>query len=113
MAAQVAVIPRAEQLRDRDGKAVADADDEAQDQVVDGSGGADRRQRADAAEAADNDGIGQRVELLEQVAQHERQGEKQDHFQRAAAGKVFCHSALFPQYSSMLSISLIKAAPSL
>ena len=29
MAAQVAVIPRAEQLRDRDGKAVADADDEA------------------------------------------------------------------------------------
>ena len=47
MAAQVAVIPCAEQLSDGDGKTIADANDEAQDQVVDGAGGADRRQRTD------------------------------------------------------------------
>ena len=100
MAAQVAVIPCAEQLSDGDGKTIADANDEAQDQVVDGAGGADRRQRTDAAETAYDDGICQRVKLLEQIAQHKRQGEEQDHFQRIAAGKVFCHNAFI---SSILS----------
>ena len=100
MAAQVAVIPCAEQLSDGDGKTIADANDEAQDQVVDGAGGADRRQRTDAAETAYDDGICQRVKLLEQIAQHKRQGEEQDHFQRAAAGKVFCHSAFIPSILS-------------
>ena len=45
--------------------------------------------RTDAAETAYDDGICQRVKLLEQIAQHKRHGEEQDHFQRAAAGKVF------------------------
>jgi hypothetical protein len=51
-------------------------------------------------EPAYDDGICQRVKLLEQIAQHKRQGEEQDHFQRIAAGKVFCHNAFI---SSILS----------
>ena len=77
MAAQITVIPRAEQLRDWDHKAVADANDKAENQIVDRPGRADRGQRTDTAEPAHDDGIRQRIELLEQVAQHQRQAEQE------------------------------------
>ena len=96
MAAQITVIPRAEQLRDWDCKAVADADDETQNQIVDRAGSADRGQRTDTAEAADDDGVRQRIELLEQVAQHQRQAEQENNFERTAARKVFCHDFSYP-----------------
>ena len=81
MAAQITVIPRAEQLRDWDRKAVADANDKAENQIVDRPGRADR---------------GQRIELLEQVAQHQRQAEQENNFERTAARKVFCHVFPYP-----------------
>ena len=96
MAAQVLIVPRAEQLCYRNRKAVADADDEAQNQIVDRAGSADRGQRTDTAEPAHDDGIRQRIELLEQVAQHQRQGEQENNFERAAARKVFCHDFPYP-----------------
>ena len=96
MAAQITVIPRAEQLRDWDRKAVADANDKAEDQIVDRPGRADRGQRTDTAEPAHDDGIRQRIELLEQVAQHQRQAEQENNFERTAARKVFCHGFPYP-----------------
>ena len=98
MAAQVAVIPCAEQLSDGDGKTIADANDEAQDQVVDGAGGANRRQRTDAAETAYDDGICQRVKLLEQIT-----------FSGLPPVRSFVIVRLFPLYSlfsKMRSLSL-------
>ena len=99
MAAQITVIPRAEQLRDRDRKAVADANDKAEDQIVDRPGRADRGQRTDTAEAADNDSVRQRIELLEQVAQHQRQRKHQNNFERTAAREVFRHNFPLPYYT--------------
>ena len=96
MAAQITVIPRTEQLRDWDCKAVADANDKAEDQIVDRPGRADRGQRTDTAEPAHDDGIRQRIELLEQVAQHQRQAEQENNFERTAARKVFCHDFSYP-----------------
>ena len=96
MAAQITVIPRAEQLCNGNCKAVADADDETQNQIVDRAGSADRGQRTDTAEPAHDDGIRQRIELLEQVAQHQRQGEQENNFERTAARKVFCHDFPYP-----------------
>ena len=96
MAAQITVIPRAEQLRDRDRKAVADANDKAEDQIVDRPGRADRGQRTDTAEAADDDGVRQRIELLEEVAQHQRQRKHQNNFERTAAREVFRHDFPYP-----------------
>ena len=96
MAAQVFIVPRTEQLRNGDGKAVAYADDKAQNQIVDRAGRTDRCQRTDAAEPTDDDGIRQCVELLEQVAQHQRQGEQENNFERTAARKVFCHDFPYP-----------------
>ena len=96
MAAQITVIPRAEQLCNGNRKAVADADDKAEDQIVDRPGRADRGQRTDTAEAANDDGVRQRIELLEQVAQHQRQAEQENNFERTAARKVFCHDFSYP-----------------
>ena len=42
MAAQILIVPRAEQLCNGNRKAVADADDETQNQIVDRAGSADR-----------------------------------------------------------------------
>ena len=96
MAAQILIVPRAEQLCNGNCKAVADADDETQNQIVDRAGSADRGQRTDTAEPAHDDGIRQRIELLEQVAQHQRQGEQENNFERTAARKVFCHDFPYP-----------------
>ena len=96
MAAQIFIVPRAEQLCNGNRKAVADADDETQNQIVDRAGSADRGQRTDTAEPAHDDGIRQRIELLEQVAQHQRQAEQENNFERTAARKVFCHDFPYP-----------------
>ena len=107
MAAQITVIPRAEQLRDRDRKAVAHTDDKAEDQIVDRPGRADRGQCTDAAEAADNDSVRQRIELLEQIAQHQRQRKHQNNFERTAAREVFRHNFPLPQlYTCKISCGL-------
>ena len=74
MAAQVAVIMGTKQLCDGDSKAVAHANNKTQDQIVDRAGSANCRQRIDTDKTAHNDGICQAVKLLEQVAQHQRQG---------------------------------------
>lgn len=91
MTAQVFIVPRTEQLRNGDGKAVAYADDKAQNQIVDRAGRTDRCQRTDAAEPTDDDGIRQCVELLEQVAQHQREREHKNNFERTAAREVLGH----------------------
>ena len=85
MAAQVAVIMGTKQLCDGDSKAVAHANNKTQDQIVDRAGSANCRQRIDTDKTAHNDGICQAVKLLEQVAQHQRQGEQQDDFERISA----------------------------
>ena len=98
VAAQVLVVPRTEQLCNGNGKAVADTANEAQNQIVDRAGCADRGQRADAAEPADNNCIGQRIELLEQVAQHQRQCEQKYNLEGIFACEILCHEFSYPIY---------------
>ena len=104
VAPHLAVVLRAEGPRDGDGEAAGDAVDEAQHQIVQAAHAAHRRQRIHANKAADNDGIGQVVKLLEQAAQHQRHRKGKDQLERAALCHVFCHTKPLPGRS--LNISL-------
>ena len=62
------VVSRSEHLGDRNGVAAADAHAEAKDHEVDRAGGAHACQGVFAQQPADDDGVDQVVELLEQEA---------------------------------------------
>ena len=87
----IAVVFRAEKLCNGNGKPVAHADHKAQDHIIDRAGGAHRRQRVHADETPDNNGVGQAVKLLEQVAQYQRKGKPQNHLEWMPSGQILCH----------------------
>ena len=71
-------VPRAEVLRDDDARAGRECNESIDEQVGDtGRRAADRGERGLAERAADDDGVGGVVELLEQRAEHDRQREEQ------------------------------------
>ena len=85
---QSVLILCAKGLCRRDAKAHAGTLHKAQNEKVEGVGGAHRAQRIGAQTPPDDDGVRKAVQLLEQGAQHQRQGEPQDLEQRLAHGKV-------------------------
>ena len=85
---QPVLILCAKGLCRRDAKAHAGSLYKAQNKKVEGVGGTHRAQRIGAQTPPYDDGIRKAVQLLEQGAQHQWQGEPQDLEQRLAHGKV-------------------------
>ena len=108
--AHLAVIFRAKRPGDGDGEAAGDAIDKAQHQIVQAAHAAHRRQRFHANKAADNDGIGQVVKLLEQAAQHQRHRKGKDQLERAALRHIFCHTIAPPMGGFLCQIFADKNA---
>ena len=102
IAAHFRLVLRAERLRNRNREAGADAHAEAVDEEVQRSGIAHRRQRFRAQHAADDHGIHEAVQLLEQEAAQQRQGECQNQFQRRALRHVTGH--VFLRHVDVLSL---------
>ena len=102
IAAHFRLVLRAERLRNRNREAGADAHAEAVDEEVQRSGIAHRRQRLRAQHAADDHGIHEAVQLLEQEAAQQRQGECQNQFQRRALRHVTGH--VFLRHVDVLSL---------
>lgn len=80
-------------LGDRDGEAGGHAPGEAGDEPEQGAGGADRGERQDADEAANEDGVGELVDLLDHVAQDQRDGEGEDGAPGRALGERGGHGS--------------------
>ena len=74
-AAHLAIFPGPHPLGHRDGKAVAHPHAEADDEKVDGAGGAHRRQGLGPQQLAHDHGVHQIIKLLEQHAAQGGQGE--------------------------------------
>ena len=89
--AHLGVVSRAELLGHRDGKAATQTHAAAHHQEVDGSGAADRRQRAAAQELAHDGGVHCAVELLEQQSKENGDAELKQELHRTSAGQVSCH----------------------
>ena len=85
---QVIAVLGTEALGHRDAKADTGTLGKAQDQKVQRIGGAHRAQCVSAKAPAHNDSVRKAVQLLEQGAQHQRQGKFQDAGQRPAHRKV-------------------------
>ena len=94
-AAKLFIIPAAEALRHRDGKAAAKAKAEADDEERDGAGGANGCKRPRAKHAPDDHGIDHGIELLEQIAEKQRDGEPEDKLHGRTARHFFCHTENF------------------
>ena len=86
------IVSGAELLGYGDAESAAATVAEAQDQEDDRSAGSDRGQGIDSQEAAHDHGIDQRVGLLQQVAQQQRQGEVQNQRQRTPRREFLCRS---------------------
>ena len=71
-----------------DGQAVADADAEADQQLIDRAAGAHRRQRGVAQNVAHDHGVGRVVHLLEQVGNKNGYGKKDQVFEDGAVDQV-------------------------
>ena len=86
------MVARAERLRGRDGEAVRHAPREAEQEEQQAARGADGGERVDAEHAADDDGVGRLVELLDDVADEQGDGEQEDDTPGATGGEDLGHS---------------------
>jgi hypothetical protein len=89
-------VARAERLRGRDGEARGHAPGEPEQQEQQAAGGADRGERVDAEVAADDDGVGELVELLDDVAHQQGDGEHEDDAPGTAGGQDLGHDESAP-----------------
>ena len=108
-AAQPVLVALAEFLRDRNDKAVADADAEAEDKEIDRAGRADARQRVDAEIAPDDERIDHIIKLLEQQPAEQGQQEAEDQLHRRADGQVFYGAFLHRDLLSQTRIVYYEA----
>lgn len=90
-AAQLLVVAAAEALCDRNRKATAQAEAEADDQKGDGARGTDRGERTGAEHAPDDDRVDHRIKLLENVAEKQRDGKAENQLHRRAVRHFFRH----------------------
>ena len=86
------VVAGAERLRGRDREAVRHAPREAEQEEQQRARGADGGERVDAEDAADDDGVGRLVELLDDVADEQGDGEQEDDAPGATGGEDLGHS---------------------
>ena len=77
---------------------------ETDDHEAEAAYGPECGQRVDAHEAADDDGVDHGVDLLEEVAQEEGQGECDKQLEGGALRHVLFHSAAFYSRAKELSI---------
>ena len=75
----------------QDAKTKAEADDKERD----GAGGANGCKRPRAKHAPDDHGIDHGIELLEQIAEKQRDGEPEDKLHGRTARHFFCHTENF------------------
>ena len=91
--AQALFVLGAEALGDEDGEALSCAADDAEDEPAEPVRRADGGEGFHPGEAPDDGRVGHRIELLEDVAQHQGQGEGDDVFVGLADGHVAHGSA--------------------
>ena len=84
-------VAGAEALGDGDRKAGADAEGKAEDQKAQRARGADGGEGAHAEDAADQDAVGQVIELLEQIADQKRHAKGQHTGHGRARRHISCH----------------------